>query len=189
MDSPLARVLAALSRAFESEQLSWYLFGARAAALYGSRRLTSDVDVTVMLGGLAITKLVASLQREGLELRVRDDDFIARTRVLPLLHREAAMPVDVVLGSVGLEESFLERAQTIDVLGVPVPVIAPIDLVVTKLIAGRPLDIDDAAAVVRARSDIDMDEVRTTIFAIVAAMGENDAAESLTKLERALGFV
>ena len=31
-----------------------------------------------------------------------------------------------------------------------------------------------------------MDEVRTTICAIVEALGENDAAEALAKLERAL---
>ena len=46
MDSALAQVLAALSRAFGREQVPWYLFGARAAVLYGSRRLTADVDVS-----------------------------------------------------------------------------------------------------------------------------------------------
>lgn len=186
MDSALAQVLAALSRAFGREQVPWYLFGARAAVLYGSRRLTADVDVTVILGDVDVTRLVSSMRAEGLWLRVDDDEFVARTRVLPLSHHSTSMPVDVVLGTAGLEEMFLAHARVIDVLGVAVPVIAPGDLVVTKLIAGRPLDIEDAAAVVRARSDVDMDEVRTTISAIVEALGENDAAESLAKLERAL---
>ena len=188
MQAALPRVLEALSRTFGELGLQWYLFGARAAALYGSRRLTADVDVTVFAESVSTPDVVAALARHGLQLRVADvDDFVARTRVLPLVHPETSMPVDVVLGGPGLERAFVDRVELVDVLGLRVPVIRPTDLVLAKLIAGRPHDIDDAAAVVRARDDVDLDEVRAMVDLVADALGEDDARQSLAKLEQRLG--
>lgn len=46
MRSPIADLLAALASAFDTLGMSWYLFGAQAAIVYGVARLTADVDVT-----------------------------------------------------------------------------------------------------------------------------------------------
>jgi hypothetical protein len=47
--SPVADLLSDASAGFRSIAVPWYLFGARAAILYGVARLTADVDVTVRL--------------------------------------------------------------------------------------------------------------------------------------------
>ena len=49
MPSPIADALRALADAFDRLGADWYLFGAQAALLRGSRRFTEDVDVTVFL--------------------------------------------------------------------------------------------------------------------------------------------
>ena len=54
MSSPVAEVVAALAAAFDSLGVDWYLFGAQAALLHGSERMTHDVDVTVMLGAVGL---------------------------------------------------------------------------------------------------------------------------------------
>src|SRR5262245_33148239 len=131
MALPDVELYRALSLAFSSLGIPWYVFGAQAAILHGALRFTEDVDVTVLPGGVGQRALAEALARHGFSLRVVDaDDFVEKTRVMPLLHAATGIPVDVVLGGPGLEELFLERARPTDVGGVVVPVAAPEDLIV-----------------------------------------------------------
>ncbi|MFO0550332.1 MAG: hypothetical protein U0271_18200 [Polyangiaceae bacterium] len=93
--SSAAAVLDDLTSAFAELGVRWYLFGAQAAILYGSTRVTEDVDVTVELGDLPAITLVRALEGRGFGLRVQDPEgFAKKARVLPLVHRATGMPVD-----------------------------------------------------------------------------------------------
>jgi hypothetical protein len=123
------------------------LFGAQAALLYGAARLTADADVTVDLGTRPTRELVDLLAASGFDLRVPDaDDFVARTRVVPLVHRGTGMPIDVVLAGPGMEDLFLARARPHTVDDVTVPVASAEDVIVMKILAGRAKDHDDVEA-------------------------------------------
>lgn len=174
---PLAELLAGLGSVLSSQGGRWYLFGAQAVVLWGRPRLTADVDVTVEIDPTAVPRLLAALAPRGFELRLRRDvdDFIARTRVLPLWHRPSDLQVDMVLAGPGLEEAFLERAIVVDVGGVPVPVIAPEDLVVTKILAGRPKDLEDVRGILAERgARLDPEAIRATLQLLEEALGQSD---------------
>jgi len=177
----LGEVLAALSEALGRAGARWYLFGAQAGILYGVPRLTADVDATAEFPLDRAEELAGLLQRAGFEVRVADlEDFVARTRVIPLTHSPTAIPVDLVLAGAGLEEEFLSRARLIDVDGVSVPVIAPDDLIVTKLLAGRPKDLEDVRIVLaQQRSAVDLDRVRALLGQLDAALDRRDLVASL----------
>jgi hypothetical protein len=174
--SPVAELLRALDEGLASLGVRWYLFGAQAVLLYGGARLTADVDVTVALGERPTSELVSALQRLGFALRVADvDRFVERTRVLPLVHEPTGLPLDVVLSGPGPEELFLSRAHPHDIEGVLVPVAAPEDLVVMKILAGRAKDIDDARAIVAAGgSALDHALVRETLGMLEDALDQRD---------------
>lgn len=123
----------------------WYLFGAQAVNVHGRPRMTADVDVTVEIARGELPELVAQLQAAGFDLRVADpDEFVKATSVLPFLHVATAMPLDLVVAASGLETMFLGRAHPCDVgAKVVVPVISASDLVVAKIIAGRPKDFEE----------------------------------------------
>jgi hypothetical protein len=187
MSSPVADTLRALAAALQGVGQGWYLFGAQAALLRGSRRLTSDVDVTVLAGDEPTARLVERLAEQGIALRFgSDDDFVQRTRVLPLVHRDSGMPVDLVLGGPGLEELFLAAAEDLEVGGVRVPVASGEHLVVMKLLAGRDTDLDDAEAIVRALH-LDLAPVAELVDAIAEGLGEDDSRAALEELRQRLG--
>ncbi len=166
-------LLAALSNAIAGRR--WYLFGAQAVNLHGRPRMTADVDVTVEIDRADVPALVRRLSRAGFELRVSHPErFMKATSVLPFVHRDTTMPLDVVLAASGLEAAFLERAVFMEVAdGVSVPVISAADLVVAKLLAGRPKDIDDAASVLEA-ANVDAEAIRALLGEIEAALGQSD---------------
>ena len=172
---PLLALLADFQRACAELNVGWYLFGAQAALLYGSPRLTADADLTVQLGSVSSTTFVQSLERAGFELRVKDESFVRTTRVLPLLHRASGFPADVVLGGPGLEEAFLQRATTRLLHGLQVPVASAEDLIVMKVLAGRRKDEEDVAAILSAQgSKLDLDLIRSTLHDLSAALAQDD---------------
>lgn len=175
--NPLAELLAGLAAAFSAAGSRWYLFGAQAVVLWGRPRLTADVDVTVEIEPVEVPRLLEALARHRFELRLTSgvDEFVARTRVLPLRHRPSEMQVDVVLAGPGLEEAFLDRAVLVDVEGTAIPVISPEDLVVTKILAGRPKDLEDVRGILaERRGRLDAEAIRATLRLLEEALGQSD---------------
>jgi Nucleotidyl transferase AbiEii toxin, Type IV TA system len=180
---PVTDLLAALQGALAILGVRWFLFGAQAAILYGVARLSADVDVTVDLGTRPATDLVAALGDAGFELRVSDAaGFVEATRVLPFLHRASRLPLDVVLAGPGLEEQFFAGVREQLVGPVSVPVVGVEDLVAMKVLAGRPRDLDDVAAIARVRRDgLDLDRIRATLRLLERAL---DRSDLVTELDR-----
>jgi hypothetical protein len=144
-------VLAAIAALARSLGIRWYLFGAQAAVIWGRARTTADVDVTLELGLDEVPALLRRASAHHLRAREPAAAELARTaRVVPLIS-DAGMPVDVVLAGTGLEARFLNRAQRVRVGALDVPVISPEDLIITKVIAGRPRDLEDVRGVVAER--------------------------------------
>lgn len=175
--APLADLFGGLASALAELGSRWYLFGAQAVVLWGRPRLTADVDVTVEVDPTQVPRLLETLAARGFELRLQSgvEAFVSRTRVLPLRHRASELQVDVVLAGPGLEEAFLERAVSVDVEGVAVPVIAPEDLVVTKILAGRPKDLEDVRGILAERRErLDAEAIRATLRLLEEALGQSD---------------
>lgn len=171
-----AELLAALARALEEIGARWYIFGAQATMIWGRPRMTADVDVTVRLVPDDPRPLVEALKRHGFRLRVDEaGDFVRRTRVLPFLYEPNGLPLDVVLGGPGLEDLFASRAVPVDIGPASVPVICAEDFVATKILAGRPKDLDDVAGVLRERLDrLDLELIRGTLKLLEGALGQSD---------------
>jgi uncharacterized nucleotidyltransferase DUF6036 len=153
----------------------WYLFGAQAVVAYGVPRLSADVDVTLKLTPDTPGPFVEEMRAAGFEPRVDDPEFVRRTRVLPFVHVTTGMPLDVVLAGSGLEDEFLGRARPLDISGVAVPTIDPGDLMVAKILAGRPKDIEDARGLWRARgSEMDASRIASTLRLLEEALAQSD---------------
>jgi uncharacterized nucleotidyltransferase DUF6036 len=183
--SPVVELLAALDVPLRRLGLRWYLFGAQAAILHGAARLTADVDVTVDLGSQALGVMLEAVGAAGFAPRVTDvAAFAERTRVVPLVHVASAMPVDVVLAGPGPEELFFGRIERRVVDGVLIPVASAEDVIVMKLLAGRPKDVDDVVAILAAHPDtLDLDLVRGLLAELEEALERGDLQH---ELERAL---
>jgi len=168
----------------EEEGCRWYLFGAQAVNVWGTPRLTNDVDVTAEIPENGSPDAIRALARHGFRLRFdADDDFIRRARVIPLVHESTDLPLDLVLAGPGFEEDFLARAAIVSVDGVDVPVITPEDLVVTKVLAGRPKDLEDVRGILRVRGDaLDLGRVRRLLALLEAALGQSDLVPAFEEL-------
>ena len=171
-----AKLLAAATGAIEKWCDGWYLFGAQAVVLWGRPRLTADVDVTIRLRSEDTERFRHDMEQSGFRLRVPDPEaFLARTRVLPFLHVPTQLPLDVVIAGPGIEDRFIERAIRIEIEGLSVPVASPEDLIVMKVLAGRPKDLEDVRSVLTERlTKLDVAYIRSMLGILEQALGQSD---------------
>ena len=180
-------ILRTLAAAFDRLGVAWYLFGAQAVSLWGRPRFTADIDITVRMDPEWPQLLVDAMHQNGFRMRAEaTNEFVATTRVLPFEHVESGWLVDLVLAGPGLEERFLSRAVTVDFGGgVRVPVISAEDLIVTKILAGRPKDVDDVRGVLLERGEkLDVDTIRETLRLLEGALGVSDLLPAFDAAQR-----
>ena len=153
----------------------WYLFGAQAVVAYGVPRFSADVDVTVKLEPEDPERFIRDMEAGGFQPRIDDPDFVRRTRVMPFVHVATGMPLDVVLAGSGLEDEFLTRATATDIAGTRVPLIDLDDLLIAKILAGRPKDMEDARTLWRLHgSRVDRRRIRRLLRLLEEALGQSD---------------
>jgi len=178
----LGDALRAFERAFRTLDARWFVFGAQAAIFYGVARATADVDVTVEPGGRTTRELADALVDAGFSLRFPDEDFVARTRVLPVKHA-SGMPADVVLGDSPIEALFFDRVERHRIDGANVPVAAVEDIVVMKVLAGREKDRSDIVPMLRSRrAKVDLDQIRSTLGLLEQTLDQSDLLPEFERL-------
>jgi hypothetical protein len=185
--SPVAKLFADLRKSLSSLKVRWYVFGAQAAIVYGSNRLTSDVDVTLDLRETSVAELLKVLAKHGFEPQIPDRRFIKLTRVIPVVHVKTQLPVDLVLAGPGLEDVFFERVVMISIGSSMIPFASPEDLVVMKVLSGRPKDLDDIVSILAARHDtLDVAAVKKTLRVAESLLDQSDLLPTFGQLLKPL---
>lgn len=151
------------------------MFGAQAVNLHGFPRATADLDLTIDLAQLTPHALIAQLDKAGFSARFTDDEFIATTRVIPIVHRASKLPIDLVIAGPGLEQQFLDEVQLHRVGNRRVPVLSPENLIVTKLLAARPKDLEDVRELIASRgASLDHRRIGKLLVLLEQALGQSD---------------
>ena len=157
-------LLARLAEAFEAEALPYMIIGGQAVLLYGEPRLTRVVDVTVGADVSALSKVLAVAGRVGVKPRPADPGaFVAETLVLPCEDPGTGIRVDFVFSSSEYEATAIGRVRLVTVGGRSLAYASPEDLIIHKLVAGRPRDLDDIRSVRSKMPGLDMDYIETWI--------------------------
>ena len=128
------------------------VIGGQAVLVHGQPRLTLDIDITLGVEPDRLETVLEICRELDLEpLPEEVEPFVKETFVLPALHRETRIRVDFVFSTTPYERQAIERAVSIEVGGARVPFATAEDLVLHKLFAGRPRDLEDVLGIVRRR--------------------------------------
>lgn len=164
------------------------MFGAQAVNLHGFPRATADLDLTVELARRTPRSFLVALRKAGFDARFADDAFIAAMRVIPVVHRATKLPVDLVLAGPGLEEQFLDEVELRPLGRRTIPVLSAENLIVTKLLAGRPKDLEDVRELLAVKgSALDAARVEEVLRALEEALARNDLVPAFRRLRDTAG--
>lgn len=130
--------------------------GGQAVLLHGAPRLTHDIDLALGTGPDGIESVLNVCEAVALRPLAPDPArFAEETFVCPALHGASGVRVDFVFATTPFEEGAIERAESVRVGGESVPFATAEDLILLKLFAGRPRDLEDARSVVRRQRALD----------------------------------
>jgi hypothetical protein len=164
------QLLADLARALDAEHIPYMVIGGQAVLLYGEPRLTRDIDLTLARTPDDLGAVLRVAERLGLVPLVEPETFVPATFVLPCEQPGTGLRVDFVFSSSAYERQAMARTRPVVLGGVTVRFASREDLLVQKLVAGRPRDLEDARSVLLRHPDTDVAYVRQWLQAFSDAL-------------------
>jgi len=166
----LTELLERLALALEAAHLPYMIIGGQAVLLYGEPRLTRDIDVTLGADLERLDDVVAMAQRLGLQPLVEPETFTRKTWVLPCGDPHTGLRVDFIFSVSPYEQQALERVRRVRVGEAEVRFAALEDVIVHKVLSGRPRDLEDVRSMALKNPDLDVAYVREWLrhFEVIA---------------------
>lgn len=182
-------LLARLARVLAGHDLAFMVIGGHAVLLHGEPRLTQDIDITLHAGPERLGKVLDACAELGLTPLPADvPEFVRSTFVLPARDAQTGVRVDLIFSTTSYEARAIERAEMVLIEGERVPFATAEDLVIHKLFAARPRDIEDAVGVVRRKGrTLDWSYMRRCAEEFASVPGQEGLAAALEDLRRAVG--
>ncbi len=180
-------LLARLASGLDRKGIPFMLIGGQAVLLHGDPRLTQDIDLTLGVGPARWPEIAGACDEIGLDpLPDPIGPFVTSTFVLPSMDRATGVRVDLIFSTTPYEAQAIDRAVRVEVGGTAVPFVTAEDLIIHKLFAGRPRDVDDAQSVVRRKGpDLDWDYMAKWTEAFSGVEGRHALPEQLERLRDA----
>jgi len=154
VNEPLRITLADAVSFLQAKGAPYALIGGLAVSLRGQPRMTADVDLVIAVDIKQARALADSLTNSN--FRPLFDDYVEVLEtafLLPLRHRATNVKVDIAIGLSGFERLAVARAEILLLAGTPVSVATAEDLLIMKVLAGRPQDEQDLYGLVIAQGN------------------------------------
>jgi hypothetical protein len=148
----VGELLARIARALDAAEIPYMVIDGQAVLVYGYTRLTDDIDITLGVGPDRLKDVLHVIERADLRSLV-DDDFVEQKLVLPAEDRRSKTRVDLIFSYGGYEAEAIRRARPVEIAGYEVAYAAVEDVLIHKVVAGRPQDLRDAVEILLRHLD------------------------------------
>ncbi len=178
------KLIEKIAKGLDRRRVSYMIIGGQAVLVYGTPRLTKDIDITLGINTDQIP-LVINLCRE-LGLRVPRDakTFAAKTMVLPAVDAKSKIRVEFIFSFSDYEKTALGRASKVKVKDYIARFASVEDLIVHKIFAGRAVDMEDIKNILikNGAKTIDTRYIRKWLKTLQDAPGRPDMVLSFNKV-------
>lgn len=182
-----SKTLCKISILLEDAGIAYMIFGGQAVLLWGEARLTEDIDITVGLSPNEATTLLPLLAKDFDVLVENPIDFLSKTFVLPVFDRKNAIRLDLVFAQSKFELHALDNAVVREINGMQIRFINLEDLVILKLFACRPRDLEDVHSLLRKNKNIRFDYIDSWLVKFDAEL-ETDLVFQFNKVKSELDY-
>ena len=180
-------LLSGLGNSLEKHGLPYMIIGGQAVLLYGEPRLTRDIDITLGADTDRLDDLLAVVGDLALKpLPEEMRSFVKETMVLPTLEEKTGIRVDFIFSFTPYETEAISRVKKVVILDQEVHFASPEDLVIHKIFAGRPRDMEDVRTVLLKNPRIDVPYIKNWLKEFDQASGKQEFLKAFEQILIAL---
>lgn len=146
-----------ISRSLDKEKIPYMIIGGQAVLLYGSPRLTKDIDITLGINIDRLSQLVKLVKLIKLTIIPHNfKDFAVKTMVLPTKDIKTGIRVDFIFSFTPYEQQAINRVNKVKLGKTTVRFASVEDLIIHKIISGRPKDMEDIESIILKHHQFDV---------------------------------
>lgn len=154
------KLLARIGEALNKAAIPYIIIGGQAVLVYGEPRLTRDIDVTLGVNIDRLDEIMNIVRKVEAEIIPEDPEkFVKQTYVLPV-KTENNIRVDFIFSFTPYERQACDRANKIKIKDIFVNFGSPEDIIILKVFAGRPRDLEDVKSILVKNQSVDLPYVK-----------------------------
>jgi len=181
----ILNALEEIAQILKKAEIPYMVIGGQATIQYGEPRFTKDIDITVALTPFNLDRFLKTIEKRFRILPENPHRFIQETWVLPAMHQKTEIRVDFVFSITPFEREAVQNARKIIIERVPIYYISPEDLVVQKISAGRPRDIEDAKGVLLVQGkNLDLKKITKKLKVLAQGREEKEILDRWKRLKK-----
>jgi predicted nucleotidyltransferase len=137
-------LLKRIAQNLDKNNVPYMIIGGQAVLLYGTPRLTRDIDITLGADTDKFSLIDKICSQSNLKILPEDpQNFAIETKVLPAEDSRSKIRIDFIFSFTEYEKQALERTKEIFIENYPVKFASCEDVIIHKMIAGRAIDAED----------------------------------------------
>lgn len=154
-------LLGRIARELKRADMPYMIIGGQAVLYYGTPRMTKDIDITLGADIGRLEGLLPALAAMGLEIIPKDfRSFAEKTSVLPSKDKGSGIRVDFIFSFTPYERQAISRSRAVSLGGTAVMFATAEDVIIHKIFAGRPRDLEDVRSILIKNPDLDTPYMR-----------------------------
>jgi predicted nucleotidyltransferase len=155
------KIIAKTASSLTKHRIPYMIIGGQAVLLYGSPRLTKDIDITLGLSVDELQLVINAAKSAGLKVIPENvENFVKKTFVLPTTDEKTGIRVDFIFSFTSYEKQAINRAKTKVISGKKIRFATVEDVIIHKIFSGRPRDIEDVKAMLLKNPDCNMSYIK-----------------------------
>lgn len=150
------KLISRLAKTLSEKEIPYMIIGGQAVLLYGSPRLTQDIDMTLGVTVDRLSDMEEICRSENLEILPKNHKvFVKDTYVLPVKDKSSGIRIDFIFSYTPYEVQAIKRAKRIKMGKGEAKFASLEDLIIHKIFSGRPRDMEDVRNIIVKNPDLD----------------------------------
>jgi predicted nucleotidyltransferase len=154
-------ILKKVAQNLDKCNIPYMIIGGQAVLIYGTPRLTRDIDITLGADSDQFAVLEKVCNQSDLKILPENpQDFANETKVLPAEDSDSKIRIDFIFSFTIYENQAFKRTKKILIGDYPVKFASCEDVLIHKMVAGRAIDAEDVKNIlIKNRKNVDFDYI------------------------------
>ncbi|MDI6765675.1 MAG: nucleotidyltransferase [Bacteroidota bacterium] len=155
------KLIVKAAKHLDEMKIPYMIMGGQAVLKYGEPRLTKDIDITLGIGIEKFSLIQELIKDTKLKSLVRSPKkFVKQFYVMPAIDPKSQIRIDFIFSDSMFERNAMKRSGFVRILNKKIRFASAEDVIIQKIIAGRPRDLEDVSTILLKQSKLNIRYIR-----------------------------